>query len=336
MNSIIDYKNIDFNNIVIKRPIQLINNLTLFDIQYRHSASKKTHCVLKTPKIIIPFRPSIYENNNGDTISIQLLLRNDYDTEISDFSKCMKHLEEYIYTKLSRKYPNILNLKRISIIKCSTFNNIDNELLRTKVSMIKNIPAIEIYNLDREKIDFTDIPINSPVYAYLNIEKIWMNSDSIGLHVQIIQIYKIACDINISDCNTDDVVDDNTSEYLTFFKMLSVGIPRDAIKQKMILAGFDPTVIDRPRKPTPFLSGLTLPPPPPPMPRPSLLLPHTTKTPSLTDLLSGKNKLKSVDASIVVKKCITHHKGPKPPSLDDIVDGLKNLKKSTHKISVSN
>ena len=103
MNSIIDYKNIDCNNIVIKRPIQLINNLTLFDIQYRHSTSKKTHFVLKTPKIIIPFRPSIYENNNGDTISIQLLLRNDYDREIASFSKCMKDLERHIYNKLSKK-----------------------------------------------------------------------------------------------------------------------------------------------------------------------------------------------------------------------------------------
>ena len=101
MNSIIDYKHVDHKDIVIKRPIQLINNLTLFDIQYRQSASKKTHFILKTPKIIIPFRPSIYENNNGDTISIQLLLRNDYDSEIASFSKCMKDLEEYIYGKFN-------------------------------------------------------------------------------------------------------------------------------------------------------------------------------------------------------------------------------------------
>jgi hypothetical protein len=207
------------------------------------------------------------------------------------------------------------------------------------------------YILDREKIDFIDIPINSPIYAYLNIDKIWMNSDSTGLQIQIIHIYKIACDINISDSNmydmddmdNEDVVDDDsTSEYITFFKMLSFGIPRDAIKQKMILAGFDPSVIDRPHKPTPFLSRI---PPPPPMmsqllQQKKLSVANTNeniKKPSLNDLLAGKNKLKTIDSSILAKKKpITHHKGPKPPSLNDILDGLKNLKKSDHKISVFN
>ncbi len=56
-----------------------------------------------------------------------------------------------------------------------------------------------------------------------------------------------------------------------YLKMLKLGIPRDAVKQKMMLAGDDPTLLDRPHTqvggippppPPPFFSG-GIPPPPP-------------------------------------------------------------------------
>jgi hypothetical protein len=50
-----------------------------------------------------------------------------------------------------------------------------------------------------------------------------------------------------------------------YLKMLKLGIPRDAVRQKMMLAGDDPSLLDNPLPPPPlpFLAGGGIPPPPP-------------------------------------------------------------------------
>jgi len=52
-----------------------------------------------------------------------------------------------------------------------------------------------------------------------------------------------------------------------YLKMLKLGIPRDAVRQKMMLAGDDPSLLDNPPPPPPpppFSAGGGIPPPPPP------------------------------------------------------------------------
>ena len=54
-----------------------------------------------------------------------------------------------------------------------------------------------------------------------------------------------------------------------YLKMLKLGIPRDAVRQKMMLSGDDPALLDNPIPPPPFLGGIPPPPflggiPPPP------------------------------------------------------------------------
>ena len=207
--------------------------------------------------------------------------------------------------------------------------------------MIHNKPSIEIFNLhNHRKIDFKDIPINTPIYAYLHIDKIWIHNDSIAMNIHILQVYTIDRD---NSGNGDDDGDDDgwggedgedgrggkdgrggggsgdmNNDYSIFFKMLSLGIPKDAVKQKMILAGIDPHILDKP-----------LPPPlPPPPPSKKGISTHqiNSKKPSLSDLLAGKNNLKKLDTSKITKKIISSHNGPKPPCLDDILHGLKKLK----------
>jgi len=150
-------------------------------------------------------------------------------------------------------------------------------------------------------------------------------------------------------------------EYTMYFKMMKLGIPRDAVKQKMTLLGIDPRVLDYPENapyasvlhyisnphltyipPTPTSFILPPPPPPglgfpgipPPPPPPPGILGAGVNNASRAGLLSAINaggfKLKKVDPNQINKDKIlanTNPAGLKVPSLGDIQGALARLRK---------
>jgi hypothetical protein len=143
-------------------------------------------------------------------------------------------------------------------------------------------------------------------------------------------------------------------EYTMYFKMMKLGIPRDAVKQKMTLLGIDSRILDYPET-APYASVLhyisnphltyspatspatsSIPPPPPP-PLPFLQgsgSSHDGNNSSRAGILnainSGGFKLKKIDANQLKKDKIlanTNPTGLKVPSLMDIQGALAKLKK---------
>jgi hypothetical protein len=153
-------------------------------------------------------------------------------------------------------------------------------------------------------------------------------------------------------------------EYTMYFKMLKLGIPRDAVKQKMTLLGIDARVIDYPETapyasvlhyisnphltytpppangipppPPPPPSHMGIPPPPPPPPPfpgihgSSVDGNNTSRAGILNAINTGGFKLKKVDTDQVKKDKVlanTNPTGLKVPSLMDIQGALAKLKK---------
>ena len=84
-----------------------------------------------------------------------------------------------------------------------------------------------------------------------------------------------------------------------YLKMLKLGIPRDAVKQKMMLAGDDPLLLDNPQPP-PFFAGGGIPPPPPffaggGIPPPPMLGGLNTGPPRITSDMLAMVRLKKAD-----------------------------------------
>jgi hypothetical protein len=148
-------------------------------------------------------------------------------------------------------------------------------------------------------------------------------------------------------------------EYSMFFRMLKMGIPSDAIKQKMSIAGVDVRIIDYPQD-TPYVtvlhylsnpqlkyqkdnlqSGIPQPPPmpfsviPPPPPIFSLQSSSSIKAGLLNQINGGNFTLKKVNKEQLeldkkqklLEKLSSQTSGIKVPSLSDIQGALSKLKK---------
>jgi hypothetical protein len=152
-------------------------------------------------------------------------------------------------------------------------------------------------------------------------------------------------------------------EYTMYFKMMKIGIPKDAIKQKMTLSGVDSRVIDYPET-APYttvlhyisnphlgnyvkenrLSGVPLPPPPPPMfggipppPPPQSILGGiggaNPMSAVFNQISGGGFKLKKIDPEEqkekMKNKVLSNNVNTdlKVPSLMDIQGALSRLKK---------
>ena len=301
--NIYSYKDITINEIILKKPYQLINNITFFDIIYIN----KSPLIIKTPKLIIPFKPTIYETG----INISFLLNNNYDDDLNIFKDLINNIENHIFNKLENKYDNIKSLKKKYSISDQNYKDQNIKLLKTKVCVdSNNKPSIEIFKLNKEKVDFNNLPINSPLYAYIRINKVWVIDNKIGLTINIVQLY-------LSEEIIQEIKEEKRSipeEYLPFFKMLEVGVPKIAIKLKMELIGLDPSVLDK-GKDSNFIEKPIL-------------------KPNLNDLLLNKNNLRKVvqknsdNNNENIKKFKPPHNGPAPPSLENILETLNKLKKS--------
>jgi len=307
--NVFSFKDIILNNIKLKKPYQLINNTTFFDIFYLHNCIKSS-LIIKTPKLIIPFKPTIYQSNKGDeSIVISFLLNNIYDNELKNFKEIIKNIENSLINKLENTYEHIKNLNKKNNIYKTTYNNNKINLLKTKVSNLNNL---EIINSNKEPIEFKNLPINIPVYAYIHINKVWINNNNIGITINILHIYSTE---DILILKEPKIQNNYPPEYSQFFKMLEVGVPKNAIIQKMNLIGLDPSILDNNNKNE--------------FKKEDLNIQSSIIKPNLNELILNRNNLKKITLNNLNKQKVFKppHNGPSPPSLDNILESLKNLKK---------
>ena len=310
------------------------------------------------------------------------------DKEVSEFKKWFLALEDHIFKLVKRRTSlGITKANMISAIK-NGYNNISTKLL---VPINLNISKCILTDEDkRNKFLFNwEIPVPTYGISIIWIKNIWVKKGKWGINlfmyasrvmnshildpIQFMDYSGNNKSIKTSDVlnkfNKDekiDVIVGNMPEFAMFYKMLKVGIPKEAIKQKMTLQGIEPRVIDYPEN-TPYFKVLhyisnphlqfttgnlgsndsSIPPPPPPPPP---FLPmfgsgmggmggsgdtqdNKNRLNLLNDISNGNFKLKKATATIAVvdvkDKILSklNTTGLKVPSLMDIQGALSKLKK---------
>lgn len=384
-----DTQTIDNKNIKLGKTFKYGDNYHLTNIYYMDNTSttaneneskrqdaveEKTKFIIQTPLMYIP-NSMIYFN---DKPFLELSFNNEEnDKDVLEFKKWFQALEDYIFKLLKRRTTLGISKDTISSVIKNGYNNTSTKLLvPININISKCILTDEC---KRNKILFNwEIPVPTYAISIVWIKNVWVKKGKWGLNLFMYAsrvmnshildpIDFMGQDADNKSIKTFDVInkfhkDEKMSilvgqvpEYTMYFKMLKMGIPKDAIKQKMTLTGVDARVIDYPES-APYIAVLHYinnpqlgpyvkpntsavngvpPPPPPPINIGGGLgsvmgsNANATRANLLSEISQGGFKLKKIDPKekLLNKLQNNHPSGLKVPSLMDIQGALAKLKK---------
>ncbi len=239
---IFDIKNFNNENLNFKLPETRNNNII---IPIKHTTNK--HLLFKTPKIYMPFKPNISNNQGGylrlsfDNIKI--------DPDLKYFYDFINNIDNYLENKLINL--NIIKNKNIHFKK--TIKQSDG--YPDYFNLNFTINEVNIYDSDLKLIPISEV--NGNFYAYFVIELIGFYYNKKIKQAKLIwNLVQFKLDKpkkNIHEClfldetdNTPQIIEPIKSHPLLekFFKMLTIGIPRIAVEHKMNLSNINTKYLD--------------------------------------------------------------------------------------------
>ena len=301
MNKICKYNNIKLNKLIVGKEQHYENN-SYIPI-YLKDNNKINNLNIKTNKLYIGNK---LNQQSKFFLSLELTI---LDINV-DFNTFILKLEKFIKKKFKSQFNN---KEFIPILK-------DNKKMYVNLNINNN----NFIDINYQKID--KFKINTPTNGYfvLNIKNVWYNQYKWGINIYlysalILPTQKINIPIlevnNIKDIfkeeleenKTEEMIKDN-KEYAKFFKMKSMRIPIQAIKNKMMLTNMDSSIID--------YDGNTL--------TKNVFKKknniNRNNTITSKDLLSNKLKKTVRHAKVKIKKDL------KTPSLEEIQNQIKKMK----------
>ena len=242
------------------------------------SIDDKTKLIIQSPLMYIP-NSIIYFNEKP---FLELSFNNEEnDKDVSDFKTWITNLEDYIYKLIKKR--STLNIKKENMVSILKQKNINYANSSTKILIPINMNISKcILTDDSKKSKFLfnwEIPVPTYGISIIWIKNIWVKNGKWGINlfmyasrVMNSHILDPIDFLGLEDSNNKSIKkyevikqfkeDEKMSiqvgqvpEYIMFFKMLKIGIPKPAIKQKIELSGLDIRIIDYPER-TPYATVL--------------------------------------------------------------------------------
>jgi len=263
----------------------ITNNISVEnDIKKQDIIDDKTKLIIQTPLLYIP--NNIIHFNEKPFLELSFN-NEDNDKDVSKFKIWISNLEDHIYKLIKRR--TTLEIKKenmVSILKQKS-HNYYNKYKKTYVNSTSTNLLIPV-NISVSKCILTDDgkknkilfnwEISVPTYAIsiIWIKNIWVKNDKWGINlfmyasrvmnshildpIDFLDVEKTNKSIKTFDVIKQFKDDKNLSmkigevpEYIMFFKMMKMGIPKEAIKQKISLLSLDVRIIDYPED-TPYIT----------------------------------------------------------------------------------
>lgn len=290
---------IEYNKIKIKQPYLSSGNKKIFNIHYGNSCF-----LLQTPCITLAYKITVYDNN--------------YCTAdfLFDDNKSFIMMVESIYDNVCRR------ISRFEKLPLHVRSNIKENKLRVKND---NIDSIKCFDASLNLISYKTLHQHDRIKALIQIQRVLLNIESHELffHLNVLQIRKMTPLAEFDKCFLHD-------DLTKYEKMLSFGIPLDALRHKMQIDNISTDAIER------FFNKkrVKAPPPPPPLPPCPIAMPENKNggLPFLNDILKGQFKLKKHEHKQETKKddillqLKNVNNGYSPPSLNDLLQAKNSLR----------
>ena len=291
-NMIHEINKIKTENIKIGKTFKYGDNYNLTNIYYiennttnniiNEDDTKKQCCSIDDKSILLIQTPLMYIPNSiiyfNDKPFLELSFNNEgNDKDVLRFKEWVYMLEDYVYNLIKkRSHLNITKDNLTSIIK-KGYNNKSSKLLVPININISKCIVVDDYK--RNKILFKwDIPVPTYAISIIWVKNIWINKGKWGINLFMYSTSAMNShildpsnfmnhDINNKTVQIIDVINKfhkdekmsilicNVPEYETFYRMLKMGIPKNAIKQKMQILNINTNIIDYPAN-TPYASVL--------------------------------------------------------------------------------
>ena len=282
------------------------------------------NCYIQTPYIFNRYAPSSFEGNLENKIHLDLQFEISDSKNIDDNSKQINSFYEII-SKIQRilknrtRKKNLEKLKFVNSIKEKDNRFTENKCynFRTKIHSMNGNPYLRVFDSNRQTVKDHKLRPNVYIRYIIHLESIWYFEDTYGINWYIVQAEIKLPDIlkNYSFYNENEPIEEKKEKepsyeeqhYGKYLKMLKMKIPEQAVKNKMIMDGIDPSILD-----TILLKRrriLPIPPPPPPPP-----------------LAIGNLKLKKVEEKDI-KKVEKPRIDIRVPSQAQLLEQMKKLKK---------
>lgn len=375
------------SEVKIRRPREIIKEQVLFkkrisigpDI-YEHPISYMTNnLVIQTPIVYIPY--STYKVNDKITFDIEFInLDKDKEmSELKDFVQSMNKLAlDKIYnSNLKCKVGKKQKKEFISNIKQTKTSCRTGKPDRMRLCLFETTSA---FNDHGEKISLDNLKSKTRLRLLISPTKIWLNGNKFGIFWEALQVKiypRMVLDNYMFLTEENNLFKQNKCEYcnqcysetkafnpktlpvnpelIKYFDMLKKGVPKGAVKNKMMMDNIDPTLLDiknnkhshKTNKHSniihPLQSPSDHPIPPPPLPQFLTISSHNQSINKNTtnsgksdqnalfrELLSSKPSLKKIseDDKNKYKTMKKDKKGLNyTPSLSDILTARNSLKK---------
>ena len=250
------------------------------DSKRQDAIDDKTKLIIQTPLMFIP-NSMVYFNEKP---FLELSFNNEKnDKEVSEFKTWISNLETYIYKLIKRRLS--LNIEKSNMNSILKNGYGSNPVSRLIVPINMNVSKC-ILNDDSKKSKLLfnwEIPVPTYAISIIWVKNIWIKKGKWGLNLFMyasrvmnshildpIDFMGFDNDstnnsnsnktIKLQDVSKQFKTDEKTSllvgqvpEYTMFFKMLKMGIPKEAVKQKMALLNLDDRYIDYPDT-TPYVT----------------------------------------------------------------------------------
>jgi len=309
MNNIIyNYELVKLNKLIFGKE-QIYENNTYIPIFVKDTNKKINNFNIKTCKLHISNK---LIPKSKHFVSLRLIIF-DGNKDINTFTKFILRLEKYIKKKYKTQFKN---KKYISILK------------ENKIYINLNINNNNFIDINYNKIDKLEIDTPTNGYFVITIKNIWFNENKWGINLYLYSALILPSQGNIlNELKVNEIKDifkeeikenkneemlKNDSQYAKYFKLKAMKVPLMAIKNKMKLNNLDISIID--------YNGNTL--------TKDVLKKNNTKvniTINRKDLLNNKHKLKKTP--IIDNKKIIETQNLKIPSLEEILNQIKKMKK---------
>ena len=328
---ITDYDTVKSKNFTLEKTNHFSEHYKTLNVKYN-----KENFYLQTPFVLNRYSPSNYDSKIS--LDIPIDFSNITDESIDDISILYKLLQR-IHRTLKSRFKDLIITDKDSKYKYSSCvkknkKNPDCPFLKTKIHCVEDKIFLKVFNSDKTLSKKQEIKPGKTIRFILHLDSIWVYKKSYGINWYIVQAEVKLPNIfhsYVFDNNTSSEIISNHPEYSKFFKMINVGVPKEAVKHKMIHEGLDGDIIFMDpytlsstilKKNNEMLSGAApLPPPPPPLPGMSNL--------------SGSIKIQALDLKnvklkktiIVERKKITEVKDNRVPTKNQLLEQLGKLKK---------
>lgn len=245
----------EFKNIIFKIPESRNHNITI-PLKYKFESSGEIKPLLfKTPKIYMPFKPNISNPQGGylrlsfDNIKV--------DNNLKVFYDFINHIENYLEKKMIEKH--IININNTSkLIFKKTIKNSDGFPDYFNVNF--NLSDAKCFDNNLKNIPLEEVTGNFYAYFIIELYGFYYNKKmkQIRLIWNLIQFKLDNTRQVINEClfmDETDIKEEDIKQEIKhklkehpmlekYFKMLSVGIPKPAVKHKLTLSGIDDRFID--------------------------------------------------------------------------------------------